>query len=307
MTFSQNYSRIKLELLSLKKELQSKNIKLADSKEYGCLKFALHRAKYSKILPLIERKKKLVASGKKNLAITQNSLTEIEKKELFSPKYYQIKSKLFSFKNQIQARNLKVQHSKEYTALRVALHRAKHNVKLKNLSSRIDVGEHFQKQTEINSPVIVKDLVISAEKLKVFEIERSPFVSSLTDKVIVREDLSGLINDVTLGELISTKRALIDESDDLVRRLKAAGQLLPYSKQLQQFVVEIWTVNQIMNLKENKLSFRDADTRNADTRNLEEITALGQRSKNMKVLALVEKMILDRALQLKMLLKRKSR
>ena len=76
--------------------------------------------------------KKLIVTGKKNFTIPQSSLTEIEKKGLFSPKY-------------------------------------------------------FQNQNEVNLPVIVKDLVISAEKIKVFEIKKSPSVYSLTDEVTLGE------------------------------------------------------------------------------------------------------------------------
>ena len=57
MTYSQKYFQIILQLLSLKKQLQAQKIKLESSKEYGCLKSALHRAKYSKILLVIDRKK----------------------------------------------------------------------------------------------------------------------------------------------------------------------------------------------------------------------------------------------------------
>jgi hypothetical protein len=164
----------------------------------------------------------------------------------YSPKYYQIRSKLLSLKNQLQNQNIKLADSKEYGCLKVALHRAKPNVKLKNFSSPIDVAEHCQNQNDINLPVIIENLSSRIDVGEHFQKR-----NEVTSPVII-EDLSSLIHDVTIEELISTKRALIDESDDLVRRLKAAGELLPYSKQpkeLQQFVVEIWTVQQIINLK----------------------------------------------------------
>jgi len=119
MTFSPKYFKIKLELLSLKKQLQNQKVKLADSKKYGCLKFALHQAKYSKILPVIE------------------------KKELFSPRYFKIKLELLSLKKRLQEKKIKLQHSKEYLALKVALYRAKPHVELKNSCFPINVMTKF--------------------------------------------------------------------------------------------------------------------------------------------------------------------